>query len=65
MILSFRQQPPEVRRTLARLRARRMEMRRRGIPLAMDGAKITAAAKTDVRATWRRHGWRKPAKGAS
>ena len=58
MMLTFREQPPEVRRTLARLRARRMEMRRLGIGLAVDGARVTPAARTDVRETWKRAGWR-------
>lgn len=49
---------PACRRTLARLRACRMAMRRAGIGLAIDGARVTPAAKTDVRRTWKRHGWR-------
>lgn len=46
-------QDPACRRTLARLRAVRMAMRRAG-KLATQGRPLTSAAKTDVRKTFRR-----------
>jgi hypothetical protein len=45
---------PAVRKTLARLRLQRWRMRRAGIGLAIEGAKVTPAAKTDIRRTFRR-----------
>jgi hypothetical protein len=58
----FTRSHPACRKTLARLRLRRWQMRKAGIALAMDGAKVTSAARTDVVLTWKRHGWRKPAR---
>lgn len=46
---------PAVRRTLARLRLVRMQMRAAGT-LALAGATVDLAA-ADVTRTWRRHGW--------
>lgn len=55
---TFDRRDPECRRTLALLRLRRWQMRAAGMQLALDGRKVSPAAKTDVRRTWRAHGWR-------
>jgi hypothetical protein len=49
---------PACRRVLARLRWTRRWMKHNGLPLVLEGAKVQQAARTDVRRTWKRHGWR-------
>ena len=50
---------PATRRTLARLRLVRMDMRREN-KLALQGRAITCAASTDVAKTWRLYDWAPP-----
>lgn len=52
---------PAVRRTLARLRLVRMQMRRAGT-LALAGAKVNLRT-ADVARTWRKAGWTAPTIG--
>lgn len=52
---------PAVRRTLARLRLVRMQMRYRGA-LALSGAPVNLRV-ADVAQTWRKHGWTAPTIG--
>jgi hypothetical protein len=54
---------PACRKTLARLRLRRWQMRKAGIRRITDGAMLTPAAQTDVRVTWMRHGWQHTGEG--
>lgn len=61
MIPGFTRADPACRKTLAKLRAARFRMRALGIARCTEDAPLTVAAKTDVRLTWARHGW-KPVK---
>lgn len=51
---TFTMQDPACRSTVARMRAQFRRMRQLGIARAVDGAKLTTAAKTDIRKTFRR-----------
>ena len=50
---------PATRRTLARLRLVRMELKREGKHV-LQGRAITCAASTDVAKTWRLYDWAPP-----
>lgn len=61
---TFTLQDPACRSTVARMRWQFRAMKQLGIARAVDGARLTPAAKTDVRESWRRGGWKRPTKAS-